>query len=259
MDNPNQKPELPALQGFISHLLELRDRLLRSIAALLLVFLPLTPFADRIYSWLADPLLRHLPSDSSMIAIGVVSPFMIPFKLVALLSVFITIPYLLYQLWAFIAPGLYRHEKRFAMPLLLSSVLLFYSGVAFAYFLVMPLVLRFMMAIAPEGISVMPDIGSYLDFAMAMFLAFGLAFEIPIATVLLVATGMTTVPTLVTARPYVIVGAFVVGMLLTPPDVISQTMLAIPMWILYEIGIIVSKTIVKRRATAASEPKLPEA
>jgi sec-independent protein translocase protein TatC len=216
--------------------------------------LPLSPFADRVYSWLAAPLLRYLPSDSSMIAIGVVSPFMIPFKLVALLSVFITIPYLLYQLWAFVAPGLYRQEKRFAVPLLLSSILLFYAGVAFAYFLVLPVVLRFMIAIAPEGISVMPDIANYLDFAMAMFLAFGFAFEIPVATVLLAATGMVSVPTLVAARPYVVVGAFVVGMLLTPPDVISQTMLAIPMWFLYEMGIIASRAIIKKRAeTAANE------
>jgi sec-independent protein translocase protein TatC len=253
MDNQSQKPELSAEQGIISHLLELRDRLIRSIVAVLIVFLPLSPFADKIYSWLAAPLLRHLPSSSSMIAIGVVSPFMIPFKLVALLSVFITVPYLLYQLWAFVAPGLYRHEKRFAMPLLFSSTVLFYSGAAFAYFLVLPVVLRFMIGVAPEGISVMPDIGNYLDFAMAMFLAFGLAFEIPVATVLLVATGMTTVTTLKTARPYVIVGAFVVGMLLTPPDIISQTMLAIPMWFLYEIGIIVSGIIVKRRAATAAE------
>jgi sec-independent protein translocase protein TatC len=247
MDNQSQEPELHAEQGLIAHLIELRGRLLRSIAAITVVLLALMPFANRIYSWLADPLLRHLPSNGSMIAIGVVSPFMIPFKLTALLSVFITVPYLLYQLWAFIAPGLYRHEKRFALPLLFSSTVLFYSGVAFAYFLVLPLVLRFMIGIAPAGISVMPDIGNYLDFAMAMFLAFGLAFEIPVATVLLVATGLTSVATLVAARPYVVVGAFVVGMLLTPPDVISQTMLAIPMWFLYEMGIITSRTIIKRR------------
>lgn len=253
MDRRNPETEPQAEQGFISHLVELRGRLLRSIVAILLVLVPLMPFADRIYSWLAAPLLRHLPSDSSMIAIGVVSPFMIPFKLAALLSVFITVPYLLYQLWAFVAPGLYRHEKRFAVPLLVSSILLFYAGVAFAYYLVLPVVLRFMIGIAPEGISVMPDIANYLDFAMAMFLAFGFAFEIPVATVLLAATGMASVSAMMAARPYVIVGAFVVGMLLTPPDVISQTMLAIPMWFLYEAGIIASRIILKRRAQAAAK------
>jgi sec-independent protein translocase protein TatC len=255
MDQRNPEIEPQAEQGIISHLIELRGRLLRCIIAILLVLLPLMPFADRIYTWLAAPLLRHLPSDSSMIAIGVVSPFMIPFKLAALMSVFITVPYLLYQIWSFVAPGLYRHEKRFAVPLLVSSILLFYAGVAFAYFLVLPVVLRFMIGIAPEGISVMPDIANYLDFAMALFLAFGFAFEIPVATVLLAATGMVSVATMTAARPYVIVGAFVVGMLLTPPDVISQTMLAIPMWFLYEAGIIASRIILKRRRveTAAKE------
>ncbi len=253
MDKQNQKAEPQAEQGLISHLIELRSRLLRSIFAILLVLMPLMPVADEIYSWLASPLLRYLPNSSSMIAIGIVSPFMIPFKMAILLSVFIAMPYLLYQIWAFVAPALYRHEKRFALPLLASSIILFYAGVAFAYFIVLPVVLRFMIAVAPEGISVMPDIGNYLDFAIAMFLAFGFAFEIPVATVLLVASGLTTVATLAAIRPYVIVGAFVVGMLLTPPDVISQTMLAIPMWFLYEVGRIVSRTIMKRRAETSAQ------
>jgi sec-independent protein translocase protein TatC len=257
MDNQSQEPELHAEQGLIAHLIELRGRLLRSIGAILVVLLPLMPFADEIYSWLAAPLLRHLPSSGSMIAIDVVSPFMIPFKMAIMLSVFITIPYLLYQLWAFVAPGLYRHEKRFALPLLVSSIALFYTGEAFAYFVVLPVVFRFMIGVAPEGIAVMTDISRYLDFIIAMFFAFGFAFEIPVATVLLAATGITSVATLVAARPYVIVGAFVVGMLLTPPDVISQTMLAIPMWFLYEMGIIASRTIIKRREeTAAKEETL---
>jgi sec-independent protein translocase protein TatC len=256
MDKQNQKPELQAELGFISHLIELRSRLLRSIIAIILVLFPLMPFASEIYSLLAEPLLRHLPNSSSMIAIGVVSPFMIPFKMVIVLSIFIAVPYLLYEIWSFVAPGLYRQEKRFALPLLGSSIVLFYAGVAFAYFIVLPVVLRFMIAVAPEGISVMPDIGNYLDFAIAMFLAFGFAFEIPVATILLVASGLTTVATLVAARPYVIVGAFVVGMLLTPPDVISQTLLAIPMWFLYEIGIIVSRIIMKRRAEASAHTEV---
>ncbi|HEX5056477.1 MAG TPA: twin-arginine translocase subunit TatC [Gammaproteobacteria bacterium] len=251
-----QKTESRAELGFISHLIELRSRLLRCIVAILLVLLPLMPFANRIYSLLAAPLLRYLPSGSSMIATGVVAPFMIPFKLVTLLSVFIVVPYLLYQIWAFVAPGLYRHEKHFALPMLVSSILLFYTGVAFAYFLVLPMVLRFMIGIAPEGISVMPDIANYLDFAMAMFLAFGFAFEIPVATVLLASTGLISVATMVAARPYVIVGAFVVGMLLTPPDVISQTMLAIPMWFLYEAGIIASRAILKRRVETVGKKEV---
>jgi sec-independent protein translocase protein TatC len=192
-----------------------------------------------------------------MVAIGVVSPFMIPLKLTMMLAVFITIPFTLYQVWAFVAPGLYRDEKRFAIPLLVSSTLLFYVGVAFAYFVVLPVVLPFMNKSAPDGVSFTPDISNYLDFALAMFFAFGAAFEVPVATVLLVMAGITTPAALVSMRPYVIVGAFVVGMLLTPPDIISQTMLAIPMWFLYEIGIIVSRTLMKRRAATAAEGEVP--
>ncbi|HEY3486431.1 MAG TPA: twin-arginine translocase subunit TatC [Gammaproteobacteria bacterium] len=255
MDKQTKEPELQAEQSFISHLLELRTRLLRAIAAIALALLLLLPFAGEIYSWLAGPLLQHLPVNSSMIAIDVVSPFMIPFKMAMMLAVFITIPYLLYQLWAFIAPGLYRHEQRFALPLLVSSTVLFYTGVAFAFFIVLPVLFRFLVGVAPEGIAVMTDIGRYLDFIIAMFFAFGFTFEIPVATVLLVATGITTPAALVAARPYVIVGAFIVGMLLTPPDVISQTMLAIPMWVLYEAGIIASRAVLKRKPQSAAEER----
>lgn len=233
--------------GFISHLVELRNRLLRIIGGVVLVLLALLPFANRLYTVLAEPLLKHLPEGSSMIAIDVASPFFIPFKLVMMLAVFITIPYILYHVWAFVAPGLYLKEKRLMFPLLVSSTLLFYLGVAFAYFLVFPIVFSFIIGMAPEGVAVMTDIGRYLDFVIALFFAFGAAFEIPVATVLLVATGITTPQALAEKRPYVIVGAFVIGMLLTPPDVISQTLLAIPMWMLFELGIIASKIVLRRR------------
>lgn len=234
--------------GFITHLVELRNRLLRIVAAVILVLLALLPFANKLYTLLADPLLKHLPQGSSMIAIDVASPFFIPFKLVTMLAVFITVPYVLYHVWAFVAPGLYRKEKRLMLPLLVSSTLLFYLGVAFAYFLVFPVVFAFIIGMAPEGVTVMTDIGRYLDFVIALFFAFGAAFEIPVATVLLVAAGITTPQVLAQKRPYVIVGAFVVGMLLTPPDVVSQTLLAFPMWLLYELGVVASRMVSRRLA-----------
>lgn len=234
--------------GFITHLVELRNRLLRIVAAVILVLLALLPFANKLYTLLADPLLKHLPQGSSMIAIDVASPFFIPFKLVTMLAVFITVPYVLYHVWAFVAPGLYRKEKRLMLPLLVSSTLLFYLGVAFAYFLVFPVVFAFIIGMAPEGVTVMTDIGRYLDFVVALFFAFGAAFEIPVATVLLVAAGITTPQALSQKRPYVVVGAFVIGMLLTPPDVVSQTLLAIPMWLLYELGIVASRMVSRRLA-----------
>lgn len=234
--------------GFITHLVELRNRLLHIIAAVILVLLAMLPFANKLYTLLAAPLLKHLPQGSSMIAIDVASPFFIPFKLVTMLAVFITVPYVLYHVWAFVAPGLYRKERRLMLPLLVSSTLLFYLGVAFAYFLVFPVVFAFIIGMAPEGVTVMTDIGRYLDFVIALFFAFGAAFEIPVATVLLVAAGITTPQALSQKRPYVIVGAFVVGMLLTPPDVVSQTLLAIPMWLLYELGIVASRMVSRRLA-----------
>lgn len=237
----------------LSHLFELRTRLLRSVIAILVVFLLLFPFANTIYSFLAGPLMAHLPEGSSMIAIEVAAPFLIPFKLVLMLSIVVSVPFLLYQAWAFVAPGLYKHEKRLAVPLLISSTFLFYLGMAFAYFVVFPLIFAFFTASAPDGVEVMTDISRYLDFVILLFMAFGIAFEVPIATILLVAAGLTTPAQLAAKRPYVIVGAFVVGMLLTPPDIISQTLLALPMWILFEIGIILSRIMVRRRENAAGQ------
>ena len=249
----NQPPPADELDElpFMSHLMELRDRVLRMVLAVLVVFLLLMPFANKLFSLLAGPLTAHLPEGSSMIAIEVASPFLIPFKLTLVLAIFVAMPLILYQVWGFVAPGLYRHERRKVMPLLVSSTLLFYAGGAFAYFVVFPLVFAFLTGTAPEGVSVMTDIGKYLDFVLTLFFAFGVAFEVPIATILLVWSGTVTPATLRKQRPYVIVGAFVIGMLLTPPDVISQTLLALPMWILYELGIILSRYFV--RAEPAGE------
>ncbi len=234
-------------QGFLSHLIELRDRLLRMVLAVALLFLCLFWFSDEIYSWLAEPLLAHLPDNTEMIAIDVAAPFFIPFKLVLMVCVFIAVPYLLYQIWAFIAPGLYTHEKRLVFPLLVSSTLLFYAGVAFAYYVVFPLVFKFFVSVAPDGVVVSTDIGRYLDFVITIFFAFGIAFEVPVATVLIVAMGIATPETLASKRPYFIVAAFIVGMFLTPPDIISQTLLALPMWLLFEVGIFFSRYFLKRK------------
>ncbi|HSJ48316.1 MAG TPA: twin-arginine translocase subunit TatC [Gammaproteobacteria bacterium] len=235
-------------QPFMSHLMELRDRVLRMVLAVLVAFLLLMPFANQLFSLLAGPLTAHLPAGSSMIAIEVASPFLIPFKLALVMAIFLAMPFILYQVWGFVAPGLYRHERSKVMPLLVSSTLLFYAGAAFAYFVVFPLVFAFLTGTAPEGVSVMTDIGKYLDFVLTLFFAFGVAFEVPIATILLVWSGTVTPATLRKQRPYVIVGAFVIGMLLTPPDVISQTLLALPMWLLYEVGIVMSRYFVREPA-----------
>jgi sec-independent protein translocase protein TatC len=233
-------PEGGDEQPFISHLVELRDRLLRVVLVVVVIFLGLTPFANWLFSRLAGPLTKHLPEGSSMIAIEVASPFFTPFKLAMVIAIFAAMPYILYQAWAFIAPGLYRHERKRVFPLLVSSTLLFYLGAAFAYFVVFPLVFGFLTNTAPEGVAVMTDISRYLDFVLTLFFAFGIAFEVPVATVLLVWTGVVTPESLRAKRAYIIVGAFVIGMLLTPPDVISQTLLAIPMWLLFEIGVFMS-------------------
>ncbi len=224
-------------QPFIYHLIELRDRLLRVVLVVAVVFLGLMPFSNTLFTALSGPLMAHMPKDSSMIAIEVASPFLIPFKLTLFLALFIAIPFVLYQLWSFVAPGLYRHERRLVFPLLVSSTVLFYAGAAFAYFVVFPLVFAFFTSTAPEGVSVMTDISRYLDFVLTLFFAFGAAFEVPVITVLLVWTGMVTQDGLREKRPYIIVGAFVIGMLLTPPDVISQTLLAVPIWLLFELGV----------------------
>jgi sec-independent protein translocase protein TatC len=233
-------PEGGDEQPFISHLVELRDRLLRVVLVVVVIFLGLTPFANWLFSRLAGPLTRHLPEGSSMIAIEVASPFFTPFKLAMVVAIFAAMPYILYQAWAFIAPGLYRHERQRVFPLLVSSTLLFYLGAAFAYFVVFPLVFGFLTKTAPEGVAVMTDISRYLDFVLTLFFAFGIAFEVPVATVLLVWTGAVSPESLRAKRSYIIVGAFVIGMLLTPPDVISQTLLAVPMWLLFEVGVFMS-------------------
>ena len=238
-------------QPFISHLVELRDRLLRMVVAIVLVFLVLFPFANEIYTFVAEPIRAQLPEGSQMIATQVASPFLTPFKLALVVAVFVAMPYLLYQLWGFVAPGLYTHEKRLGLPLLVSSILLFYLGMTFAYFVVFPLVFGFFTSVTPEGVAQMPDIAFYLEFVLKLFFAFGIAFEIPIATILLVAVGATTPEALAQKRPYVIVGVFVAGMLLTPPDVVSQTLLAIPMWLLFELGIFFSRFFQRQRKSIA--------
>jgi len=235
-------------QPFLSHLVELRDRLLRILLIVGLIFIALIPFANRLYTLLAAPLLAHMPASSSMIATEVASPFLTPFKLTLIVAMFLAIPVILYQAWAFMAPGLYRHERRLMLPLLVSSTLLFYVGMAFAYYVVMPLVFNFLTSTAPEGVTVMTDISKYLDFVLKMFFAFGVAFEVPVATFLLVMTGAITPDKLAGMRPYIVVAAFVIGMLLTPPDVISQTLLAIPMWLLFEAGLFFSRIVLRKRA-----------
>lgn len=244
-DGQNNEKE----QSLMDHLVELRDRLLHMVLAILIVFVALFGFSEDIFTIAAQPLLNLMPEGTSMIATGVTSPFLVPFKLVMLLSVLLTIPYLLHQIWAFIAPGLYSHEKRMATPLLISSVVLFYCGIAFAYFVIFPILFGFFIGVAPEGVAVMTDIGQYLDFIIAIFLAFGIAFEVPVATFLLIAAGVTTADKLASKRPYIIIGAFVVGMMLTPPDVISQSLLAIPIWLLFELGLIASRIFLKDKVT----------
>ena len=228
------------------HLVELRSRLLRMVLFILLVFAVLFPFTNQLYSWLAEPLLQRLPSGASMIATEVASPFLTPFKFVFVLAIALAMPYILHQVWRFIAPGLYRREKRIALPLLISSILLFYSGIAFAYFVVFPLAFGFLVNTAPQGVTVMTDISKYLDFTLTIFFAFGLAFEVPVAIILMVWAGITTPDALGAKRPYVIVTVFVIGAVLTPPDVISQTLLAVPMWLLFELGLFFSRVMIPR-------------
>lgn len=239
MSDSNQDQELPLVQ----HLIELRQRLLRIVIFVLIVFCGLFYFANEIYYLVSAPLQNLLPDNSSMIAVDVISPFLTPLKLTFFVAVLISIPYILYQIWAFIAPGLYRHEKRLAVPLLASSVLLFYFGMAFAYFVVFPLLFSFVTGIGLTGVATMTDISKYLDFVLQLFFAFGFAFEIPVATVLLIHAGVISPEGLTKKRPYIVVGCFVVGMLLTPPDVFSQILLAVPMWMLFEIGVFFGKFV----------------
>lgn len=244
MKRAERGAEHAAEGSLLSHLMELRNRLLKSVVAVLLIFLALVPFADEIFRLTADPLMRQLPAGTSMIATQVAAPFLTPFKLALMAAIFLAMPVVLYQAWAFIAPGLYSQERRLAVPLLISSILLFYLGAAFAYFVVFPLMFGFFTGTAPDGVTVMTDISSFLSFVLALFFAFGLAFEVPVATVLLVWAGLVTPATLAKHRAYVLLGAFVIGMFLTPPDILSQTLLAVPMYVLYEVGIVMSRIVV---------------
>jgi sec-independent protein translocase protein TatC len=234
----DQESGLDGAEGFLSHLIELRTRLIRSLIAVGLILAGLLPFSNKLYTLLALPLLRHLPVGAHMIATEVTTPFFVPMKVAMMAAFMIALPYVLYQAWAFVAPGLYSHEKSMVLPLVVSSTVLFYCGMAFAYFLVFPVVFGFITGVAPEGVAVMTDIDKYLGFVLTMFLAFGVTFEVPVAVVVLVRLGVVTVGTLRSIRRYVVVGAFVIGAVFTPPDVVSQSMLALPLWLLYEVGII---------------------
>ncbi len=244
--------------SLIQHLLELRDALTKGILAIIVMFFILFPFANELYTFISEPLNRYLPEGTSMIATGVASPFLTPFKLTFILAIYLAMPFLLYQVWKFVSPALYTHEKQLLGPILFSSSFLFYAGGLFAYFVVFPLVFKFLSTTAPDGVTIATDIALYLDFVIKMFFAFGIAFEVPIVVVALILTGMVKVEKLKHARPYVIVGAFVIGMLLTPPDVISQTLLAVPMWLLYEVGVIVGDIVKKRRDEAKAKREAEE-
>ena len=237
----------------IAHLTELRKRLLRSVIAIGLVFAGLFYFSQQIYALVAAPLRAYLPEGATMIATGVASPFLTPFKLTLMVALFVSMPIILYQIWGFIAPGLYKHEKRIAVPLLISSIFLFYAGMAFAYFVVFPIMFGFFASVTPEGVAMMTDIGQYLDFVLTLFFAFGVAFEIPIATFLVIWVGLVDVATLRKSRPYVVVGCFVIGMVLTPPDVFSQTLLALPMWLLFESGLLAGALVRRKRDDEQSD------
>jgi sec-independent protein translocase protein TatC len=240
----------------LSHLLELRDRLVRAVIAFAVLAVPCLFFANDLFTIVAQPLIAQLPKGTSLIATSVVAPFMTPFKLALFCALFLAMPFVLYQIWAFVAPGLYRHEKRFALPLLVSSVLLFYVGVAFAYFFVFPLMFKFFVATTPAGVTMMTDMSQYLDFILLLFFAFGAAFEIPVAVVLLVATGLVSLEKLTSNRGYVLLGIFIVAAILTPPDAVSQTMMAVPMYVLYEGGIVMAR-VLRRVRTAAPAPSDP--
>ena len=249
---PSSTPDNDTNDGLraplIEHLIELRRRLIRGALAVIIVFLALYPFSNRLYEFVSAPLIRMMPPGTRMIATEVASPFLAPFRLTVLTAIVITVPFLLYQIWAFIAPGLYKHEKRLAVPLLVSSVILFYLGMAFAYYAVFPVLFHFFTGTAPAHVEVMTDIDAYLSFVVKLFIAFGIAFEVPVATVLLVITGIVTVEALSKKRGYVVIGCFVIGMLFTPPDVLSQCLLAVPMWVLFEVGLLCGHLVNKRPA-----------
>ncbi|NBX57364.1 MAG: twin-arginine translocase subunit TatC [Gammaproteobacteria bacterium] len=246
----SQEPEQLAEGTLISHLLELRDRLLRAFLAVILAFVPTAFFANEVFTFVAQPLIDQLPKGASLIATSVISPFMTPFKLAFFVALFAAMPVVLYQVWAFVAPGLYRHEKRFALPLLVSSIILFYVGIAFAYFAVFPVMFQFFASTTPAGVTMMTDITSYMDFVLTMFLCFGLAFEVPVVVVLLVLTGLVKVEKLAEIRGYVLIGIFIVAAVLTPPDAISQTIMAVPMYLLYEGGLAMARLMNRMRQPA---------
>lgn len=256
MSQSPREPETLAEGTLISHLLELRTRLLRAVVAVTIVFVPLAFFSNELFTVVAHPLIEKLPEGTSLIATSVVAPFMTPLKLALVTALFIAMPYVLYQIWAFVAPGLYRHEKRFALPLFASSVVLFYTGVAFAYFIVFPLMFAFLTTTTPEGVRMMTDMSSYLDFTLLLFFAFGIAFEVPVAVVLLAATGLVKVEALRRNRGYVLLGIFVVAAFLTPPDAISQSFMAAPMYVLYELGIVLASYMIRQRRDA--QPQQPQ-
>lgn len=243
---------------FISHLVELRDRLLRALISVGIVFVCLFPFASDLYDVLAQPLLGALPQGAKMIATGVVTPFLIPIKVAAMVAFSVALPYVLYQVWAFVAPGLYAHEKRLVLPLVVASTLLFFLGVAFCYFFVFGLVFDFVFNVAPKSISVAPDIENYLNFVLTLFLAFGVTFEVPIVVLVLTRMGIVSIEQLVNIRPYFIVGAFVVAAIVTPPDVISQLLLAFPMWLLFEVGLLAARAFARSPATVEAGDQPPE-
>ncbi|WP_194868047.1 twin-arginine translocase subunit TatC [Pseudoalteromonas sp. PPB1] len=232
--------------GFIGHLIELRNRLIKALLSILIIFISLVYFANDIYAFVAAPLVESLPANSTMIATDVTAPFFAPFKLTLFVSLFLAVPMILHQIWGFLAPGLYQHEKRMLIPILLSSILLFYAGIAFCYFVVMPIILGFFTAVGPDMMTLSPDISSYLGFILKLFFAFGVAFEIPVAIMLLCWSGVTTTQSLAQKRPYIIVGVFVVAMFLTPPDVLSQTLLAVPMALLFELGLLLARLYSKK-------------
>lgn len=246
-DDERTAEERLAEGTLISHLVELRQRLLKCVIAIAIVFAPCAWFANDLFTIIATPLISKMPAGSSMIATSLISPFTAPLKLSLFVAVFIAMPYVLYQVWAFVAPGLYKREKRFAIPLVVSSIVLFYAGVAFAYFVVFPLMFAFLTTTAPTGVQVMTDITNYLDFVLLLFFAFGIAFEMPVATVLLAATGLVRLETMTKNRGYVILGIFVIAAFLTPPDALSQTAMALPMWFLYEIGIVLSRIMLREK------------
>jgi len=259
MSEPEGDPEGLAEGTLISHLLELRDRLLKAMLAVGICFIPCAMYMNKLFTFVAEPLKHKLPPGATLIATSVVAPFTVPFKLAIVLAIGMAMPYVLYQAWAFVAPGLYRHEKKLAVPLLISSILLFYLGAAFAYYVVFPVMLSFFVATTPKGVQMMTDMGSYLDFVMIMLLAFGAAFEVPVATVLLVWTGFVKLSSLKKNRGFVLLGIFIFAAFVTPPDAVSQSAMAVPMYLLYEIGIIMAGVLLKDKIAARAKQEAEEA